>query len=266
VHKAHPEVHTAKTLRMADERFKFVIQRADTIICCSENTRRDLLKYYKVNEKSIQRVYQGVDHKTFYPLRPEEKEEALAVIHANGVSQPFILFVGTIEPRKNLQNLLHAFVELKNRKKFSGQLAVIGMRGWMCDEIEPMVEALGIEKDVVFLGYLSDKELKYFYNLCEAYAYPSLYEGFGFPIVEAFCCGAPVVTSNVSSCPEIAGDAALTADPYNPLAIADALSSIVNDAGLSATLRERALKRAAEFSFDKTAAATLDVYRQTLAF
>ncbi len=114
---------------------------------------------------------------------------------------------------------------------------------------------------IIFLGYLSDTELRYFYNNAEVFVFPSFYEGFGFPIVEAFCCGAPVVTSNVSSCPEIAQEAALITDPYKPSDIAEAIERILEDSKFRRSLREKGFVRSADFSFRKMAKETLDVYK-----
>ena len=128
--------------------------------------------------------------------------------------------------------------------------------------ISALIEKLNLTQQIKFMGYLSDKELRYFYNLTEAFVYPSFYEGFGFPIIEAFCCGAPVVTSNVSSCPEIAKDSALIVDPESPEQIADAIENIITDQKLKEKLKLDGLKRSENFDFDKTARETLAVYQE----
>jgi len=157
---------------------------------------------------------------------------------------------------------MHAFHKLRIEEKFTGKLVIAGMKGWLNEDIDALVEKLELTKHIAFLGYLSDRKLCYFYNKAEVFAFPSFYEGFGFPIVEAFCCQVPVVTSNVSSCPEIAGDAALTVDPNSPNDIAEAIAKILNDSELRQTLVERGIKRAEDFDFRKTAQETLSVYNE----
>ena len=132
-----------------------------------------------------------------------------------GIDKPYVLYVGTIEPRKNLTGLLESFALLKSRKVFQGQLVVVGMKGWMVENTGELIKKLGIGQDVIFTGFVSDEQLRQLYNMAELFVFPSFYEGFGFPILEAFCCGVPVISSNTSSCGEIAADAALTIEPQD---------------------------------------------------
>ena len=136
------------------------------------------------------------------------------------------------------------------------------MKGWLSEGIEDIIKKLKLKDEVIFLGFVSDCELRYLYNKAEAFVFPSFYEGFGFPIVEAFCCGTPVVTSNVSSCPEVTQEAALTVNPYNPKEIAEAIDKIVNNPQLRRELRDKGLKRAGDFNFRKTAQQTLQIYKE----
>jgi glycosyltransferase involved in cell wall biosynthesis len=262
IFKTFPQGHTQKTLDDTDQQFKDFVKKASKIICCSHNTASDLQKYFNVSQEKIALIYQGVDKDIFYPL--DKKEDILAnlILKSKGIRFPYILFVGTIEPRKNLTNILHAFEKVHSRKQFSGKLVIIGMKGWMCEGIDSLVRKLELRNHVAFMGYLSDHELRYFYNKTEAFVFPSFYEGFGYPILEAFCCGAPVVTSKVSSCPEVAGDAALLTNPYDPEDIAKAISCIVNDKALQESLRRKGLERCRQFSFHKTAQETLKVYAE----
>ncbi len=261
IFKAFPQGHTQKTIDETERQMESIGNKASRIICCSQNTVNDLKKYFHVKEDKISLVYQGVDNSVFYRIGEEEAKLATKVIRSSGIKEPYILSVGTIEPRKNLENVLHAFDKLRTRGHFKGKLVVIGMKGWMSDSIEGLIRKLELKQHVVFLGYLSDQELRFFYNKAQAFVFPSYYEGFGFPIVEAFSCGTPVVTSNVSSCPEVAKDAALITDPYDPEDIALALARIVNDSELRDELVEKGFQRAQDFCFHKTAQKTLDVYR-----
>ncbi len=262
IFKAFPQGHPPMTISQTQAQLEDTIARATKIICCSQNTMNDLKRYFNVNGSKAVLIYQGVERGEFYPIDEEERKQALQMLKTKGVHEPYLLFVGTLEPRKNLRNILHAFGLLKQSKAFSGKLILIGMMGWMNEDLRSIVDQLNLRSDVLFMGYVTNQELRYFYNQAEVFLFPSFYEGFGFPIVEAFSCGTPVVTSNVSSCPEVAGDAAVRADPASPESIAQAVGQILNAPELKAQLRERGLRRAQEFSFEKTAQRTLEVYRE----
>lgn len=262
VYKVYPQGHTAQTIETSEKQLAAIAEKADRIICISQSTRKDLEQHFHVDPKKVSLVYQGVDKNIFFPITEVERPAAQAVAKKRGIRGPFILFVGTIEPRKNLQNLLLAFSDLKRKKLFTGQLLVVGMKGWMMEGLVASIEKLNLKNDVTIPGYITDDQLRYFYNLCEVFVFPSFYEGFGFPIVEAFSCGAAVVTSNSSSCPEIAKDAALTVNPSDPAKIAEAVAKIINDKNLKSDLKAKALKRSQQFSFLKTAQDTLKIYEQ----
>jgi glycosyltransferase involved in cell wall biosynthesis len=204
-------------------------------------------------------IYQGVDAQIFYRMDDAAAQESF--LKAHGIEGPYILFVGTIEPRKNLVNLLEAFSILKQRK-YPGRLVIAGMQGWMSDDLKAFVSKLGVESFVTFLGFVEDSGLRVLYNKADVFAFPSFYEGFGFPIVEAMSCGAPVVTSDTSSCAEVAGDAALTVSPRDPKAIAEAITKIHDDRVLRGRLIENGLERSRQFSFVSTAKETLKVYQE----
>ncbi len=262
IHLAYPQGHTSATIEATQRHMQEIVKKSAKIICCSQNTADDLKKYFDVSADKIRVIHQGVDKNIFYPLSGGEQGLAQDVLRARAIQEPFILFVGTLEPRKNLNNLLRAFFFLKERKKFSGKLVIVGMKGWMGESAAYFIEHLGLKNDVICLGYVTDEELRVLYNKAQVFVFPSFYEGFGFPIVEAFSCGAAVITSNGSSCAEVAGEAALTVDPYQPKEIADAMAKILEDKDLSNILKQKALKRAEFFSFRKTAEETLQVYRQ----
>ncbi|MBI3616606.1 MAG: glycosyltransferase family 4 protein [Candidatus Omnitrophica bacterium] len=262
IYKTYPQGHTQETLALSDVQFQSFIPRAARIICSSRSTQNDLCRYFPSAKDKSCYIYQGVDTNSFYPLPQWEIPSARDMLREKGVRGPFVLFVGTIEPRKNLKGLLEAFAWLKQRKFFDGKLAVVGMAGWKGEGLAGLIEHLGIRDDVVFQGFVSNDELRVFYNLAEVFVFPSFYEGFGYPILEAFNCGAAVVTSNVSSCPELAADAAFTVDPVDSEAIARAMGRILQDSGLKSVLKHKALARAREFDNLKTARETLAVYKE----
>ncbi len=261
IHRTFPQGHTASTIEMSERQLQEIARRADKIICCSNSTRRDLHEHYKIESHRSAVVYQGVDRQIFYPMEKAGHGDEL-FLKAQGLEGPYLLFVGTIEPRKNLTNLLEALAILKSKNNFTGQLAIVGMTGWMSEDLESFVEKLGLSSSVRFLGFVPDDDLRIFYNKALALVFPSFYEGFGFPIVEAMSCGTPVVTSNTSACLEVAGDAALTVSPREPQEIADAVLKIMDDDSLLEKLIVRGLVRSEEFSFEKTAQKTLGIYKE----
>lgn len=264
VYKTYPQSHTQETIELTEKHMQQVIKRADHIICISNRTRDDLHRFFDLPQEKSTVVYNGVDHKQFYSMNESEKQQAKEILVQMGVVGPFLLFVGTIEPRKNLTGLMAAFTALKQKKIFQGKLVVVGMKGWMTEKIYPLLKSFNIQEDVIFTGFVSDEQVRYFYNLAEVFAFPSLYEGFGFPILEAFCCGAAVVTSNTSSCEEIATDAALIINPESVEELTKGISQMLLDTKLNQAYRLKALQRAQQFSFDKTAKETLRVYENLI--
>jgi glycosyltransferase involved in cell wall biosynthesis len=181
-----------------------------------------------------------------------------------GLNSEFVLFVGTIEPRKNLSRLVSAFASVCGRH--SGLLLVIaGMKGWMYDGLMEMVKNLNLQSRVIFTGFVPEEEKPFLIAAAKVFAYPSLYEGFGIPVLEALACGIPTVTSNVSSLPEVAGDAALTIDPHSVAELSSALEKLISDEPLRQRLTQEALRQAAKFTWTKTAIMTRQAYDDVLA-
>jgi glycosyltransferase involved in cell wall biosynthesis len=264
VYKMYPQSHTQETIDATEKYMQQIVGKADHLIFISRNTQEDFRRHFDFPQEKTSVVYNGVDHKLFFNLDQGQKQEAKALLEIKGIKDPFILFIGTLEPRKNLAGLLEAFAALKKRKTFKGKLVVVGRKGWMHEPTEALMETLGIKQDIISLGYVTDEELRSLYSLAEVVVFPSFYEGFGFPIVEAFCCGAALVTSNNSSCGEIAGDAALTIDPHSSHEIANAIAQLLEDKVLSQQLRQKAIARSKEFSFINTAGQTLKVYEKSV--
>lgn len=261
VYKAFEQGHTETTLHLTDKQIKSFLPFVKKVICCSENTRRDLHRFFDLDEKKSCVIYQGVDHDKFYEFSREEKVAASNRLKTLGVVDPFFLFVGTIEARKNLKGLLAAFAQLKGKGDFTGKLVVAGMKGWKSEDIEIILKDYQITDDVIFTGFVDDHILRDLYNLCEVFVFPSFYEGFGYPILEAFCCGAASVVSKTSACPEVCQDAGLLIDPNQPKEIAFSIKKILQEPELKGFLKQKALARAKQFSFEKTARETLDIYQ-----
>ncbi len=235
---------------------------ADALIALSNSARDDIVSLLGVEPGKVV-VIPGAAGEQFKPPTDFRQAQEIAAralgLPADG--RGYILFVGTIEPRKNLVRLVRAFARLKKRG-LPHKLLIVGQAGWQVGPVYAEVERLGLTKDVVFTGYVPLEDLPPLYILAESLAFASLYEGFGLPVIEAMACGTPVVTSRSSSLREISGDAALLIDPLSVDELEDALHRIHSDPSLRASLREKGIARAALFTWETTARATLDLYKQ----
>jgi glycosyltransferase involved in cell wall biosynthesis len=234
------------------------LRRAGAVIAISKSTERDALRFYRLGSKKITVIYDGVSSH-FSPHAGPGDPERLP-----GLPERYILYVGTIEPRKNLTTLLKAYRRLR-RQGFPQRLVIAGKRGWLYEEFDRTVESLGLQSEVALLGRVPDAQLPALYRGADLFAYPSLYEGFGLPVLEAMACGAPVVCSKTSSLPELAGGAALLVDPRSPEALAETMGLCLADEELRLELRRRGLEKASRFTWERTARLTLAVYERVAA-
>ena len=234
------------------------VRWTDHIISVSESTKRDTIEHLGVPEDKITVVYEAANP-IFRPLdRAAAKEE---VRNRHGVDGPFVLFVSTIEPRKNVPTLLRALYQLQQCYKEDIRLVLAGGKGWLFEDAFAVVEDLKLDEWVHFLGRVSSDDLLYLYNAAEMLAHPAFYEGFGLPPLEAMACGLPVVVSNVASLPEVVGDAGLLIDPHNVDELTVSMWRLLNDGDLWQEMREKGLRQASRFSWDRAARETLDIYR-----
>jgi len=237
------------------------VRRADAIIAVSEATKADTIRLLGVPESKISVIYEAAGP-SFRPLDdPTVKHK---VRERFGVHGDFVLFVSTIEPRKNVPTLLRAFRQLLDDYRLDVQLVLAGQKGWLFDEVFDLVHDLNLDDDVCFLGRVTTDELLWLYNTARALVAPSIYEGFGLTPLEAMACGTPVVVADVSSLPEVVGDAGLKVDPYKPDEMAVAMWRLLTDSELHSSLRAKGLTRAACFSWERAAQETLALYH-TLA-
>jgi glycosyltransferase involved in cell wall biosynthesis len=238
------------------------LRRAQRVIAISESTRRDLISIFGADPQRVQVIYCGSDP----AFAPAKDAAEIATFRAQRqLPEKFILHVGTIEPRKNLARLLRAFARAKRAARLSHRLVLIGARGWKYTEVDTVIEQERIQDDVIFAGYVPQAELPLWYRAADLFAYPSLYEGFGLPPLEAMACGTPVVTSNAASLPEVVGDAALQIAPDDEGALEEALVRAATDTNLRAQMIARGLAQAAKFSWARTARETTEVYRDVMA-
>ena len=234
-------------------------RRADHIIVVSEATRSDVIQAYGISEDKISVIPEAAAPR----FTPQPAEMIQAVRQRYQLPDQYLLYVGTIEPRKNLLRLLKAWEKLYKTSEVP-PLVIVGSRGWLAEDFFNALENSPFRNDALLTGYVRDEDLPALYSAATAFVFPSLYEGFGLPPLEAMACGTPVVCSNTSSLPEVVGDAALLCNPTDVLALTDALKRIVNDTELQQTLRERGLKQAAKYSWERTAKETLAIYNRVL--
>lgn len=254
-----PEMFTKEMRALLGKQMKCVLRRADFIIAVSRTTRSDLLEVYGFDKERVCVIEHGVEE-TFRPITDSGSVEALRRRYK--LPEKFILCVGTLEPRKNHARLIQAFQLMCEKYTDEYNLVVCGKKGWMYDEVFALAEDAGLKETVIFTGYVPDEELPHLYNLASVVAYPSLYEGFGLPVVEAMACGKPVLTSNRGAMAEVAGDGAHLVNPEDVDDIAEGLYRLISDAELRERLKLAGQKRACTFTWEKTAKATLDVYER----
>ena len=225
-------------------RFRFV----DRFIADSNSTKQDLMDIFQIPDRKIDVVHLGVSDR----FKPSAEPK-----------QNFILAVSTLEPRKNFKRVIDAYIALRNENKTRDKLVIVGKEGWFFDDISIVPSAF--QDDIIFKGYVSETELIRLYQTARLFCYPSLYEGFGLPILEAMACGCPVITSNASSMPEVAGDAALFVDPYRTEELKNAIYALTDDAALGTAMSAEGIRRASRFSWQRAAEQTSKVYERELA-
>ncbi|HEX8561157.1 MAG TPA: glycosyltransferase family 1 protein [Pyrinomonadaceae bacterium] len=236
-------------------------RRAAHVIAPSEHTRRDLIETYGLDPARVTTVPLAASTR-FRPVRDADEIRRVRALY--GISGEYVLAVGSIQPRKNLGRLVRAYSALRRARGRSNlpQLVLVGKKAWLYGETLRAVEEEGLGGSVVVTGYVSEGDLPALYTGALCFAYPSFYEGFGLPPLEAMSCGAAVLTGDRTSLPEVVGDAGLTVNPFDEGAISAALARLIDDDALRADLRARGLRRAREFDWRETARMTLQVYRR----
>lgn len=239
---------------------RYSARKAQRVIAISASTKRDIVKLVGVAESKVDVVLCGVDE-DFQPLENHRVLDDFR--RKRHLPEQMILFVGTIEPRKNLITLLRGYALLRKKVQLP-PLVIGGAKGWHHQEVFSVAEELGLQEDIIFPGYIPQEELPLWYCAADFFIYPSLYEGFGLPPLEAMACGTPVIISNTSSLPEVVGEAGILVDPENAEQIAEAMQRVLADNDLRAEMRRRGLNRAREFSWQKAAQETVKVYEQAM--
>jgi glycosyltransferase involved in cell wall biosynthesis len=236
------------------------ICQADRVVCDSQSTQHDLLRILAVPPEKTMVIYPGV-LPNYWPRDPKSSARDMANKHRT--SENYICTVGTVEPRKNIVGLVETVRLLRAQGDFNSQLLIVGGSGWRNSNIYESVSKAGLtEREVKFLGYLPEEDLPALYSGARTFVLPSLYEGFGIPLIEAMACGTPVVASNASSIPEVVQDAGILVSPSRPQEFADAIARLESDPALRSRLVERGIRRANDFRYENSARQLLQVFEE----
>jgi glycosyltransferase involved in cell wall biosynthesis len=254
----HPETERLAARLYWRLQIPIAARRSSFIITDSEHARQEIMADFDVPAERIRAVMLGFDPRM---IEPRDPATGTAVRARYGLPEQYLLYVGTIQPRKNIATLIEAFNLLKKERGVPNRLVIVGRKGWLYDQLFARISELGLAKEIVFTGFVPDEDLPFIYDGARVFAYLSLFEGFGLPPLEAMACGVPVVTSNTTSLPEVVGDAGITLPPTDVGAVCDALWRILGDAALRETMSRNGAARARQFSWEAAARETLAIYR-----
>lgn len=260
VYKTFPETVRARTKYMLDSGLKRSMKRADLIVTDSEFSKSEILKYFPQHEEKLRVVPCGVDLQKFRPC--DAPERIPEVKKSLGIEGEYFLYLGTIEPRKNLERLIEAYHIFSQRAENAPRLVLAGGKGWLYDSIFEKVKELNLEEKILFTQYVPSEDMNPLMCGAIAFVFPSIYEGFGMPPLEAMACGVPVISSDAASLPEVTGDCAVICDPYSSESISDGLYRLYSDDNLRKSLSERGLERARTFTWEHSAEILYNVYRE----
>jgi glycosyltransferase involved in cell wall biosynthesis len=262
----YPGAHRLLDRLYLDLSTRYNARAARRVIAVSQATKDDLVQHYGIEPDKITVVYSGYDE----TMQPVEDEATIKEVKARyGIGGDYVLYVGTLQPRKNLGRLLEAYATVRkqandNRKGEAPRLVIAGRKGWLYDQIFRQVEQLGLETEVIFTGYVPQDDLPALLSGARLFVFPSLYDGFGLPVLEAMACGTPVLCSNVASLPEVAGEAALLVDPLDVKGMAEDMERLLRDEGLRSQLVERGFQQVRRFSWERCARETLAVLEASI--
>lgn len=257
----HPETHEKKLVRRAQSRIPLMARAATMVITPTETVRREVHEHLKIPLERVVSVPEAA-RDCFHPV---SESQTLEVRRRLGIREDFLLYVGTVEPRKNLDTLVRAFEAVLSSPAKPLQMVLAGRRGWLVDELLESLKRSPAAKQIILTGYLSDDELCALYSSCAAFVYPSIYEGFGLPPLEAMACGAPVIASRIPSLAEVTGSAARMFEPGNKEQLKDMILELLSSEDLRGQLSKAGLAHAAKFSWAATADASRAVYDEAIA-
>lgn len=257
-YKVYPETIGEKTLRMLNENLAESCRRADRIITISEFSKQEIIKYLGIPSEKIAVVPCAVDHSVYNNII--DLDLLTVIKNKFNIDQDYFLYLGTLEPRKNIERLIDAYAALHKRDTLIPKLVIAGKNGWNYDNVYKKVNNYKINENVIFTGYIKAEEAVTLLKGALAFVFPSIYEGFGMPPLEAMACGVPIITSNVSSLPEVVQDAGYLIDPFSAEDLSEAMFEIINNSEKRERLIEKGLKRAKEFTWKGSAELLRSVY------
>lgn len=262
-YELYPETMDKKNLKRIKSDIHYSVNRADKIITVSESSKNDIMKFLSVDEAKIEIVYNGVEYDKFNKSYSEDEKSKIRVKYT--LPKNYILYMGTLEPRKNIESIIEAFSLFKKENTVSNQntkLVIAGKKGWLFENIFNLVNKLSLKDDVIFTDYIDENDKSIIYNMASLFVFPSLYEGFGIPVLEAMASSVPVITSNVSSLPEVAGDAAILVEPKDIKSIAKYMSKVLADKKLRNNLIREGHEQAKKFTWESSAKKLVNIYRE----
>jgi glycosyltransferase involved in cell wall biosynthesis len=245
----HRDKADKKNSNLMMKRVPITLRQSDVIVTISENSKCEICERYGTEADKIHIINPALDHDEYYPRSDEEQR---LVAERYNIAKPYILYVGTIEPRKNIVGLLDAYAQLPKDLRGKYSLVLAGGKGWKNEEIYRRIKELS-HLDIILTGYVPDDDLPALHTGASLFVFPTFYEGWGMPPLEAMACGTPVITSNNSSLPEVVGDAGIMVDAKDTTGLTGQMARVLTDKKLSAGLIEKGIKQAAKFSWDKSA-------------
>lgn len=259
----YPETMDKRNLRRIKRDLAYSLERPDKIITISEATKQDMIQHLRVDPSKIEVIYCGVDFKHFNEVRNNSQ----SVREKHQLPDQYVLYMGTLEPRKNIETLIEAFKRFKvegDESNAQMKLVLAGKKGWLYEGIFKKIQELGLEDDVVDLGYIDEVDKPALYQMAECFVFPSIYEGFGIPVIEAMAAGTPVITTNVSSLPEVVGEAGLLVDPKDTIALAESMHQLTTNEIKKQELIQKGYAQAQKFSWETSAEKLYKVYKELL--
>jgi glycosyltransferase involved in cell wall biosynthesis len=260
--KAFPETMASKYKDYLRKNINLSIKRANKIVTISEFSQNEIVKYLNIDPKNISVIPCGVDRDIFFPIT--NKTIISDTQKKYNIHRDYFLYIGTLEPRKNIERLIDSYSLLKMKYNDLPLLLLGGKLDWLYEPIITKIKTSKLEKNVISLGYIPDEDIVPLICGAHAFVYPSLYEGFGIPPLEAMSCGVPVLTSNTASLPEVVGNAAITANPFDIEEIANGLERLLLDNELRKDLIQKGLERSKKFSWEHSASLTMDLYKSLI--
>ncbi len=252
---SHPQVHTFFKRLYFPFMIRRSVKRSEKIIAVSYNTKKEIIKYSKISGDKIVVTHLSANKFQKNIIKDEKK----LLVEKYKIKSEYLLFVGMIEPRKNLNLIIEALEKISDKEI---QLVIVGKKGWMVDDLFEKIKLKNLEGRIIFTGFVEDDELEIFYKNAKVFLYPSLYEGFGIPVLEAMTARCPVITSNISSLPEVAGDAAILIDPENSDELVEAINKLISKTECREKLIKKGFENTKKFSWEMTAKLTLDVFEE----